>query len=134
MENKELNDNKEHKLNFKNRFAEDRKAITKRLLLILDITNDNKKFESLTLDKNKDIQQEILNLVPEIRKFFTVAKFACLRKDGKKLDKPYLSLTRSLLKDMDIIVFPSNNKYKVDNKFVSSTSYTITSDISEFLN
>jgi len=112
------------------RYANERKDLTKKLLQLLGITSSNKIFDSYTLDHNLELQKSIINLVPLIEKYFSVAKWSYHK--GKK-NKLYLSISKSLLKEMNIHFISHNKKKKVDDQFVPYVAYNITCDISTYL-
>ena len=74
------------------------------IINILDLKNKN--FYTLyELDKNEEIQNRIMELIPEIRKWFS---FNGLKAVGEpnKIKRPWLSIIKQLLK----------SKYNIDSK------------------
>jgi hypothetical protein len=134
MENKEqidnINNKIEHNKNYK--YRDERKVLTKKLLQIIGITNTNKMFDSYELDNDVEKQKNILDLKPEIEQYYKVAGWSYYRK-GKKKTRPYISITKSLLKDMKINVISSSKKKKIENKSITHTIYTILNNVDEYM-
>jgi hypothetical protein len=76
-------------------YENDRQEVLKKLLNILDINENNKVFFIDDIDKNQTKIDQILALKDDIKKFFNGGRwtFFC-----KKTPKPWLSLTKSVLK------------------------------------
>lgn len=134
MENKELNDNNiintKGERNKKYKYKDERKALTKKILQILNVTNANKTFDSNDLDNNYEKKKALLDLIPEIEQYFSVSKWCFWRKEN---NNKHISLAKSLLKDMGIDVNSSIKKIKNKEKFTYYTIYMITNDIDQYL-
>jgi hypothetical protein len=113
------------------KYKDERKDLTKKLLQLLKIDAGNKVFTSYDLDKDEETQKKILEMIPDIEKYYSVSKWNYWRENKK--DKKYISLTKSVLKDMDIIILATNKKIKQDIKLINYIQYTITSDIDVYL-
>jgi hypothetical protein len=76
-------------------YENERQEILKKLLKILDINENNKVFITDDIDKNQAKIDQILALRDDVKKFFNAGRwtFFC-----KKVPKPWLSLTKSILK------------------------------------
>jgi hypothetical protein len=119
-------------IKFKNiKFINERKQIVKRLLQILKINVENKIFSSYELNIDEEKQKTIMSLVPEVEQFFKTT-FWYYKKESKR-EKQYLSIVKSILKDMNIHCVSTQKKIKIDKMYVSYLVYTITSNIDEFL-
>jgi len=116
------------------KYINERNEITKKLLNILQITNNNKTFDTYSLDNNKEIQQKIIDLIPDIEKVFVISKWSYFQKNKNKKEKPYVSLSKSLLKDMNIKLISYSKSLKINDKFHVITFYDLVSDIDTFLN
>lgn len=112
------------------KYKDERKELTKRLLQYLKIDANNKVFTSFNLDNDEETQKKILDLIPDIEKYYSVSKWNYWRENKK--DKKYLSLIKSLLKDMNVKILATNKKIKHDNKLINYIQYTLTSDIKIF--
>jgi len=115
----------------KYKYKDERKALTKKLLQYLHIDANNKIFDNIHI--NEQTQKDILDLIPKIEQYFSVAKWYYYQKNKNIKDKPYVSLAKSLLKDMGIKILSASKKEKLDDIAVSCTVYVITSNIDEFL-
>ena len=71
-------------------------------------------------------------MIPDIEKYYTVAGWTAFRKE-KKVEKQYLSLLKSVLKDMKITFETTNCRIKVAEKVISHSIYRITSNIDLYL-
>jgi len=83
------------------KFEEERKEVLCKLLNILGINDDNKVFYINDLEKDQIKQKMIIELLSDIRKYFSCGKWVYFR---KKTIMPYTSLCRSILKDMKVKV------------------------------
>lgn len=113
------------------KYKNERIDLTKKLLQLLKIDANNKVFTSYDLDKNKETQDKILEMIPDIEKYYVTTRW-CYKKESKK-EKKHLSITKSVLKVMDINFKPSCCKESIDGKTVNYSMYTIISDINLFL-
>ena len=96
------------------KFIEERKLILNKILNIIGITETNKIFRSYDLDLNINAQKEILNLCPDILKYFSTSLWASFRSD-RTITKRYLSIIKSILKEMNINFSVTQTSY-VENK------------------
>lgn len=115
----------------KYKYINERKAITKKLLELLHIDNNNKIFNSYDLDHNEETQKAILNMIPDIERYFTVAGWSYYRKDNNQ-NRPYISITKSVLKDMKINVVSASKKKRIGDKIITYSIYTISNNIDEY--
>lgn len=107
------------------RFTEERKEILNKILNIIGITETNRIFYSHVLDNNISAQNEILNLLDNIAKYFSISMWPAYKPD-KVMTKKYLSIIKSVLKDMNIKFTTMNSKIKNDkNVRVNTTLYTL---------
>lgn len=84
------------------KFANERKIVLDKLLKILGITKENNIFYVDELDKDSVKIKEILNLETEIKQYFSCSGWTCFTKNCK--NKKYLSLIKSLLKNMNVTI------------------------------
>lgn len=113
------------------KYINERKAITKKLLELLHIDNSNKMFNSYDLDHNEETQKAILDMIPNIERYFTVAGWSYYRKNNNQT-RPYISVIKSVLKDMKINVVSASKKKRIDEKIVTYSIYTISNNIDEY--
>jgi hypothetical protein len=85
-------------------YKKEQDEIKDKIITILDLENKNS-YTLYQLDNNKEIQNKIMELIPEIRKWFS---FNCMKAVGEpsKIKRPYLCIIKYLLKD----------KYKIESK------------------
>ena len=80
-------------------YIEEKEALALKLYDILALKNNY--FLLCELDKDEIKQEQIMNLVPDIKKFFKTKDFCFLNfKDQNRLKKPYMSIIRGVLKFM----------------------------------
>jgi len=78
--------------------------LVNKIIKILDL--DNKNIYTLyELDNNIEIQQKIMELIPEIRKWYAFNGIKAVG-DPEKIKRPWLSIIKHLLK----------SKYKIESK------------------
>ena len=85
-------------------YKKEQEVVIEKIISILDLTNKNT--DTLyELDKNVEIQQKIMELIPEIRKWFS---FNGLKAVGEpsKIKRPWLSIIKQFTK----------TKYKLESK------------------
>lgn len=114
------------------KYVNERKAIVRKLLELLHIDNNNKMFNSYDLDHNEETQKAILSMIPDVEKYFSVAGWSYYRKDNNQT-RPYISITKSILKDMKINVISASKKKRIDDKILTYSIYTISNNIGEYL-
>ena len=95
-------------------YKKEQQEIIDKIISILDLKNKNT-YTLYELDKNEEIQNKIMELIPEIRKWFS---FNGLKAVGEpsKIKRPWLSIIKNLLKSKYIIEskdfqFTGNGKY-----------------------
>ena len=95
-------------------YKKEQEEVIGKIISILDLTNKNT-YTLYELDKNAEIQNKIMELIPEIRKWFS---FNGLKAVGEpsKIKRPWLSIIKQLLKSKYIIEskdfqFTENGKY-----------------------
>ena len=70
--------------------------IVSKIERILDLEN-KKEYTLYELDKDKEIQNKIMELIPEIRKWFSFNNMKSVG-DPSKIKRPWLSIIKNLLK------------------------------------
>lgn len=84
----------------KSRFVNERQVVLEKLLNILGVTEDNKFVYLYDLDHDIDKQNAILGLEEDIKKYFVYGTWSYFSKPKSK--RPYVSLAKSVIKDMNI--------------------------------
>ena len=76
-------------------YKKEQEEVIGKIISILDLTNKNT-YTLYELDKNEEIQNKIIELIPEIRKWFS---FNGLKAVGEpsKIKRPWLSIIKNLL-------------------------------------
>jgi len=85
-------------------YKKEQQEIIDKIISILDLKNKNT-YTLYELDKNEEIQNKIMELIPEIRKWFS---FNGLKAVGEpsKIKRPWLSIIKQLTK----------TKYNIESK------------------
>lgn len=99
------------------KYANERKVVLNKLLKILDINETNIIFYVDDLKKNEDKQKQILDLVDDVKQYFVCGKWVYFAK--KNVPESYLSLAKSILKDMNYNLssfYPKDNNTKTKRK------------------
>lgn len=94
--------------------------ILQKMMDILELDKEN----SITLyelDKNSEKQQNILNLLPNIRKYFSLS-FVKGVKNPKLLKRPWLSLIKQLLKN-NYNIISTDFRMIIDNNKIRTKKY-----------
>ena len=85
-------------------YKKEQEEVIEKIISILNLTNKNT-YTLHELDKNQEIQNKIMELIPEIRKWFS---FNGLKAVGepRKIKRPWLSIIKQLTK----------TKYNIESK------------------
>jgi hypothetical protein len=77
-------------------YKKEQEEIIEKIISVLDLSNKNT-YTLYELDKNEEIQNKIMELIPEIRKWFS---FNGLKAVGEpsKIKRPWLSIIKQLTK------------------------------------
>ena len=105
------------------KFSQERENIINIILEILEIKDSNNKFFLHMLDNNITKQNMILDLVPDIKKYFICGYWTCFCKNNVK--RVWLSIIKYIMKDMNYNMIPCRTTIKKDNNFISVTYYKI---------
>jgi hypothetical protein len=106
-------------------YAEDKKAVSDRILEVIGITDTHKTFYSHLLDENKDAQAEILKLDNEIKRIFPISTWNAYKPGSDKMDRRYLSIVKSILKATDVKYNSASLKMNYKGSTINTTLYTI---------
>jgi hypothetical protein len=106
------------------KYDKERLEVLSKMFQILGINESNNKFLLHELDADIDKQNKILELEPDIKKYFICGSWSCFRTPDIKR-KP-LSIIKCLLKEMDYVVLSSSIKVTNDDNTISNlTKYNI---------
>jgi hypothetical protein len=104
-------------------YKKEQDDIIDKIISILDLENKNT-YTLYELDKNQEIQKHIMELIPEIRKWFAFNNMKAVG-EPNRIKRPWLSIIKNLLKSKYII---ENNEqqFKVNEKWIKSPIYIFT--------
>jgi hypothetical protein len=77
-------------------YKKEQEEIVNKIITILDLKNKNT-YTLYELDKNEEIQKQIMELIPEIRKWFSFNNMKSVG-EPSKIKRPYLSIIKNLIK------------------------------------
>jgi hypothetical protein len=97
--------------------------IINKIISILDLENKHS-YTLYELDKNEEIQTQIMLLIPEIRKWFAFNNMKAVGEPDKR-KRPWLSIIKQLVKTKYTI---ENNEqqFKINEKWIKSPMYIFT--------
>jgi hypothetical protein len=101
-------------------YKEQQILIVDKLINILDLDKDNG-ITLYDLDNNKDINEKIMNLIPEIKKYFRIDSIHGIR-NTKNIKRPYLSIIRNITKIKYNILLTDFRK-ELNNTKIRTTKY-----------
>lgn len=91
---------------------------------ILGIGEKNNTFLLHELDTNVDKQNKILELEPDIKKYFICGKWSCFK--DPEMKRRYLSFIKYVTKDMEYNMLSAKaNIKKDDNTYIHDVTYHI---------
>ena len=95
-------------------YKKEQEEIVNKIVKILDLENKTE-YTLYELDKNEEIQKQVMELIPEIRKYFSFNGIKAVG-EPNKIKRPWLSIIKHLLKSKyDIeskdFQFTDNGKY-----------------------
>jgi hypothetical protein len=96
-------------------YDNERNDLLKKLFDILDINDNNNLFSLKYLDNNSGDQTKILELIPNIKKYFICSKWSCFNQKLLESERLYLSIIKNLLKNMNYIILPVRKHLKDNN-------------------
>jgi hypothetical protein len=112
--------------NKKLKFKEERKALLYMLLQVVGVTPTNNIFYSHDIDNNPTIQQQILSYDQEIEKIFKVSSWPAYKSDTRNtVSRRYLSILKSVLKDMDVEFTSAAMKLNNAGTITHTTMYRV---------
>jgi hypothetical protein len=95
-------------------YKKEQEEIIDKIITILDLENKNT-YTLYELDKNEEIHKQIMDLIPEIRKWFSFNGIKAVG-EPNKIKRPWLSIIKHLLKtryniESKDFQFTENGKY-----------------------
>ncbi len=107
------------------RFANERNEILHKLLNILEISETNKILSLKILDNNPEKQQQIINLVPEIQKYFICSKWTYFSNKKRDIKRTYLSLIKAIIRDLNINMTTTTAIKRDENNIIHRETYYV---------
>ena len=77
-------------------YKKEQEEIVDKIITILDLENKTE-YTLYELDKNEEIQKQIMELIPEIRKYYAFNNLKAVGEPNKR-KRPWLSIIKNLLK------------------------------------
>ena len=93
-------------------YKKEQEEIVDKIITILDLENKTE-YTLYELDKNEEIQKQIMELIPEIRKYYAFNNMKAVG-DPNKRKRPWLSIIKNLLKTKYNII--TDISYLTDDK------------------
>ena len=120
----EINDIKKNVYKKSSKFQKERNEILHQIYNILNVTEKNPIFYLHEIDQKK--QEAILGLKENISNYFKTSTWMAFRTD-RHTERPYISIIRCVLKDMNIKYKCISQRYRDDeSKLISVMKYEIT--------
>jgi hypothetical protein len=82
-------------------YKKEQEEIIDKIVKILDLENNNS-YTLYELDNNEEIQKQIMELIPEIRKWFSFNNMKAVG-EPNKIKRPWLSIIKHLIKSKYIM-------------------------------
>ncbi len=102
-------------------YAKEQEEIVNKIVRILDL-NNKKIYTLYELDNNTEIQEKIMALIPEIRKYYSFNGIKAVG-DPEKIKRPYLSIIKHLLKSKYNISI-KDVRFTIDKIQIKTQQYT----------
>jgi len=93
-------------------YKKEQEEIVDKIVNILDLKNKTE-YTLYELDKNEEIQKKIMDLIPEIRKYYAFNNMKAVGEPNKR-KRPWLSIIKNLLKTKYNII--TDISYLTDDK------------------
>lgn len=106
------------------KYTNERQDVLNKMFSILGINEHNNTFLLHELDSNIDKQSQILQLEPDIKKYFLCGKWNCFTDPNIK--RKYLSLIKNTVKTMGYSIISARRNVKIDDKIIGAVVYHIT--------
>jgi len=102
-------------------YKKEQEEIVDKIIAILDLEN-KKTYTLYELDNNKEIQKQIMELIPEIRKWFSFNGMKAVG-DPDKIKRPWLSIIKHLIKTKYNMV-SKDFQFTLDGKYIRTHIYS----------
>ena len=104
-------------------YKKEQDDIIDKIISILDLENKHT-YTLYELDKNEEIQNHIMELIPEIRKWFAFNNMKAVG-EPDRIKRPWLSIIKNLLKSKYTIE-NKEHQFKINEKWIKSPIYIFT--------
>lgn len=104
-------------------YVKEQDEVINKLITILDLENKNT-YTLYELDNNIEIQNQIIELTPEIKKWFSYNNIKAVGQP-KRIKRPWLSIIKSLLKQKYNIESKGYH-FKLQDKWLMTQQYLFT--------
>jgi hypothetical protein len=104
-------------------FTKEREELLQKMFYILEINQTNKILSLKKLDEDEDKQNKIINLTDDIKKYFVCSKWTYFSNKKREFKRLYLSLIKSVMKEMNVKMTSSTTLVKTDDKVKCETFY-----------
>ena len=102
-------------------YKKEQEEIVDKIIIILDLENKNT-YTLYELDNNENIQKQIMDLIPEIRKWFSFNGIKAVG-EPSKIKRPWLSIIKHLTKTKYNIE-SKDFQFTEDGKYIRTHSYS----------
>ena len=104
------------------KYQKEQKAIYYRLIELLNFNGDYT-FTKYTLENDKKLQENILSLKDDIKKYYSSS--SCKGVNNKACKREYFSIIRYIMKLNNKEIYKNDINIKIDNKNKRTTKYKI---------
>jgi hypothetical protein len=101
-------------------YKKEQEEIVDKIIAILDLEN-KKSYTLYELDNNEEIQKQIMDLIPEIRKWYSFNGMKAVG-DPEKIKRPWLSIIKQLIKSKYNMV-SKDFQFTQDGRYVRTHIY-----------
>ena len=107
------------------KFENERKEVLQKVFNILEITNSNKIIALKKIDEDLIIQQKLVELVPDVKKYFICSKWNYFSNKNREFKRSYLSLIKAIMKAMNVKMMSSVSLRKLEDGTLKADTYYI---------
>jgi hypothetical protein len=107
-------------------YAKEQQEIVNKIVIILDLEN-KKTYTLFELDNNREIQDKIMALIPEIRKYYSFNGIKAVG-EPERIKRPWLSIIKHLLKKTYNLV-TNEVRITVEGKEIRTMEYVFYKEI-----
>ena len=104
------------------KYPKEQKEIYYKLLNLINLNGDYS-FNKYTLENDRELQENILNLTADIKRYYSAS--SCKGVNNKVCKRDYFSIIRFVLKENDKELYKNDITMIVDNKNIQTIKYKI---------